>query len=75
MLTKSPKKTSNRSILKAKMEIRTNSDSNENEYNLILGNPENLEKGKMVFFPSNGMQLQLIPKKTAKSTKTPQSIV
>jgi len=37
-----------RNILKAKMEVRTNSDSNNNEYNLILGNPE---KGKMVFSP------------------------
>lgn len=50
--------TNNRSILKAKMEIRTNSDSNNNEYNLILGNPE---KRKMIFSPVDERNMKLVP--------------
>lgn len=52
----------NRNILKAKMEIRTNSDSNDNEYNLILGHPDTIEKGKMVFSPVEGSNLQIVPR-------------
>jgi len=40
------------------MEIRTNSDSNNNEYNLILGNPE---KRKMIFSPVDERNMKLVP--------------
>lgn len=59
----------NRSILKAKMEIRTNSDSNDNEYNLILGHPEKHHMEKYVFSPHDGSNLQIIKKKTEKPIK------
>lgn len=50
------KGSANRSILKTKMEIRTNSDSNDNEYNLILKNDKSSIvkhiNGNIIFSPS-----------------------
>jgi hypothetical protein len=46
------------------MEIRTHSDSNENEYNLILRNDQNMIKavnGNLVFSPSEGSNINVFP--------------
>lgn len=64
----------NRNILKAKMEIRTNSDSNENEYNLILSHHDHFEKGKMVFSPVDVPNLHALPRNSEKTSQKTSSL-
>ena len=60
------KTTANRSILKAKMEVRTNSDPHENEYNLLLkNNQQNMIKainGSLVFSPTDNTNPRMFSK-------------
>ena len=60
------KGTTNRSILKAKMEVRTNSDPHETEYNLLLKhNQNNMIKainGSLVFSPTENANPRMFSK-------------
>ena len=60
------KGTANRSILKAKIEVRTNSDPHETEYNLMLKhNQNNMIKainGSLVFSPTENANPKMFSK-------------
>jgi len=67
-------KAASRSILKAKMEIRNNSDSNENQYNLIFGNPDHSETGNMIISPVDANSSHLVSNKTVQQTQKMDSL-
>jgi hypothetical protein len=62
----SKQKSGVKNILKAKMEIRTNSDSQDNEYNLVLKNERNglikAVNGNLVFSPCEEVDAPIFPK-------------
>ena len=68
----------NRNILKAKMEIRTGSDCNENEYNLILKNDKNSLMHQLntniVFSPSEDSSVNTFVPSVEKACKKSSSL-
>lgn len=60
----------NRNILKAKMEIRTSTDSHDNEYNLVLKNERNTlvkaKNGNLIFSPCEDANPKILPISSSK---------